>query len=143
LQVTIQITTYDDSDAIDIVDPLPGAFEALDESIYTVTSSTSPITPEPVMGSIGISSLIFGPIILNPFALIEYQQDQVIFHGQEVSAGSYEVSYTAIVTTPGIFLVPSSLASDVKQPEILGLSSSLVFNTTSSSTVFSSQLSCN
>lgn len=139
LQVTLQITIYDDSDAIDIVDPLPGAFEALDASIYTVPSSES---TSPIGGPISISSLISVPIILNPFALIEYQQNQVIFHGQEVPAGSYEVSYTAIVTTPGIFWVPSSLASDVKQPEILGLSSSFVFNTTSSSTSFSSKLSC-
>jgi len=146
LQVTIQITVYDDSDAIDIVDPLPGAFEALDTSIYTVPSqSTGPVGTGPigtgpiVMGTTGT----FSPIIIrNPFALVEFQQNQVIFHGQDVPAGSYEVSYTAIVTTLGLFWVPSTLASDVKQPEVLGLSSSFKFNTTSSTSSFSSTLSC-
>jgi len=116
VKVTIQIIVPDDSSAIDIVDPLSGCIEALDDSFSNRNGRLPPVPQDSV-----------GFVIFDPFAFREYFFDKVVFHGQGVRAGTHTVSYVGLITSPGSFFIPSALAFDVQQPELLGLSASSTF----------------
>jgi hypothetical protein len=112
---TIQITIPDYSPSMRIIDPFPGAFEPLDENIYDLPSNTLDPLWSWYMGA---------------FPIKEFLQDKVVFHGQNIFPGTYTVTYYSIVNTQGSFVLSPTLAYDVFQPEVMGLSEAGNFSTT-------------
>jgi len=119
--VTIQITIPDYSSSIVISDNFPGAIQPLDNNIYSNTASSPPTPP-----------LVWDYwyfYFYEAFSITEFREDKVVFYGQQLFAGSHTVSYTALVNTEGVFVLPPSHAYDAIQPELMGLSAGGVFTT--------------
>eukprot|EP01126_Amoeba_proteus_P027541 TRINITY_DN27333_c0_g1_i1.p1 TRINITY_DN27333_c0_g1~~TRINITY_DN27333_c0_g1_i1.p1 ORF type:complete len:577 (+),score=144.65 TRINITY_DN27333_c0_g1_i1:15-1745(+) len=115
VQVLIEIIIPDYVKRVDIVDPLPGCYEAIHEQF----------------------SQTFGPEISISQFRSEFRWDKVIFHGSWLWPGSHVVSYLAIMTTEGEFVLPPTKAFDPTQPEVMGLSTggvTFLSSLTSSST---------
>jgi hypothetical protein len=115
VMTTIQITIPDYSPSMRIIDPFPGAFEPLDENIYDLPSNTL----DPLWRWYG-----------GAFPIKEFLTDKVVFHGQNIYPGTYTVTYYSIVNTQGNFVLSPTLAYDVFQPEVMGLSEAGNFSTT-------------
>jgi len=105
---TIEIILRDYSNAIKIVDAFPGALNPLDDSIYETPHDTD--SPSPYWWYWGETA----------FSQKEFLQDKVVFTGQNIYAGTYTVKYYSLVSTPGKFVLPPTLAYDVFQPELMG-----------------------
>jgi len=107
---TIQVTIPEHSRSIKIIDPFPGALIPLDSSYKSLPDQESPFWPW--VGS---------------FYKREFLKGKILFYGQNISPGTYTLSYTSVVSTPGKFLLPPTMAYDVYQPEIMGLSEGGIF----------------
>jgi len=134
--VTIQITIPDYSASIEIIDSFPGAIEPQDDLIYGKSSSGNmkrQFRGGMNMGGFNRNRFIsfdywswyFG----GAFSMKQFLKDKVIFYGQNLYAGTHTVTYNAVITTEGEFVFPPALARDVRQPELMGLSSAGVFTT--------------
>lgn len=112
------MTIPDYAASLVIVDPVAGAFEALDENIY----STDAPSPSPRRN-------YWSWYLLGAFHQKEFLPDRVIFYGTNIWAGTHSVSYVAIVNAEGEFVLPPALAYDGFQPELMGLSAGGRFTT--------------
>jgi len=113
---TIEITVPDFSAAIEIVDAFPGCLEPLDDSIYDTPDSNTPLYS-------------WWYSYWGAFTQKEFLQDKVVFHGHYIYPGTYTVQYYSLVNTPGEFVLPPTLAYDLFQPEVMGLSPGGKFST--------------
>lgn len=118
--VTIQITIPDYSSSVKISDSFPAAIEPFDENIYD-TSSSPPLAT-------GFWNYWWW-YFYRAFSTKEFKRDRVVFHGQQLFAGTHSVTYTALVNNEGEFVVPPAYAWDGIQPELMGLSAGGVFTT--------------
>jgi len=116
VKVTIEVTLPDYSSRVDIVDPLPGCLEALDDSFFNVPQNS------------GSWNFRWWWYYYYAFSK-EFKADKVVFHGSWLFAGSHTVSYVAVVSSEGKFLLPPAKAFDPTQPEVMGLSTGGVFTT--------------
>jgi len=114
---TIEIILRDYSNAIKIVDAFPGSLNPLDDSIYD--------TPEDTDDSSTFTYWWFW----RSFSQKEFLLDKVVFTGQNLYAGTYTVKYYSLVSTPGKFVLPPTLAYDVFQPELMGSAPGGTFST--------------
>jgi len=122
VRVTIQITIPDDSPAINIIDPVPGGLEPLNQVFYDY---------QPYSDYLYVPQLYFYQCFYNAFSNIQYFEDKVTWNGYNLIAGTYTVSYVAIANVGGIFALPPTLAYDARQPELMGLSAAGTFTTKS------------
>eukprot|EP01127_Copromyxa_protea_P019958 TRINITY_DN6582_c0_g1_i1.p1 TRINITY_DN6582_c0_g1~~TRINITY_DN6582_c0_g1_i1.p1 ORF type:complete len:1992 (-),score=234.88 TRINITY_DN6582_c0_g1_i1:99-6074(-) len=113
VHVTIEITIPDFSNKVEIVDPLSGGIEALDDSFFASFSDNKP------------DYLFWSPFWVwyrrNAFSN-EFHSDRVLFHGTSLWPGTHSVSYFGIVSSVGDFVVPPTKVFDPTQPEVMGLS---------------------
>jgi len=119
--VTIEFTIADAASTIVISDPFPGALEPQDDLIYSgqTTSRSNPSSRYD----------FWGWYLQSAFSMKEFRKDKVVFYGQRLFAGTHTVTYTALVSTLGQFVLPPTLVSDALQPEVMGLSAGGVFIT--------------
>jgi len=115
---TIEVILRDYSDAINIIDAFPGALDPLDDSIYDINSQSN------------APSYLWWFYYWGAFSQKEFRQDKVVFHGQNLYPGTYTVKYYSLVNTPGLFILPPTIAYDVFQPELMGSTSGGIFTTT-------------
>eukprot|EP00850_Spirogloea_muscicola_P002867 SM000011S19045 [mRNA] locus=s11:484818:497597:- [translate_table: standard] len=108
LQVTLQMTTLDDIEGLQLVDKLPGGCEPL--SYYGASDA-----PDLLSGS-------YAKGFTEPW----YDEQQKTMSAVRVSsgflkAGTYTYSYKVLATTVGHFSLPPCQASVKGQPEVMGL----------------------
>jgi len=120
VMITIEITIQDYSSQIVIVDPLPGALEAVDENIFSRK-----------IRNVDMFSDYWSWYIINIFKTREYRSDKVIITGYNVRAGTHSVHYVATVASEGYFTLPPTKVYDANQPELMGLSAGGMFTTKS------------
>jgi len=123
--VTIQVVLPDYSAAVDIVDPVIGAMDALDDNIYGTSSDNFQYYAYPRFYD------YWSWYMWGAFSQKEFLVDRVVFHGQNIWAGTHSVSYNALVNTDGEFVLPPAKAFDTFQPELMGLSAGGKFVTKS------------
>jgi len=102
-----------------VVDPLPGALEAVDENIATKSSNDNPSPTE-----------FWNWYLANLFSTREFRSDKVVFVGFHLQPGTHTLNYKVIVSSEGIFTLPPTKAYDANQPELFGLSAGGIFQTT-------------
>eukprot|EP00276_Gloeochaete_wittrockiana_P021694 CAMPEP_0184336276 /NCGR_PEP_ID=MMETSP1089-20130417/4630_1 /TAXON_ID=38269 ORGANISM="Gloeochaete wittrockiana, Strain SAG46.84" /NCGR_SAMPLE_ID=MMETSP1089 /ASSEMBLY_ACC=CAM_ASM_000445 /LENGTH=2323 /DNA_ID=CAMNT_0026661255 /DNA_START=188 /DNA_END=7160 /DNA_ORIENTATION=+ len=99
LIISIQVTTPDSIDAIEVVELLVGGLEAQDPSVDPAA--------------------VFDQSFA--FTAREVRKDQVRLSASNAWAGTHSVSYGARAVTTGVFVLPPTRAYAVKQPELMGL----------------------
>eukprot|EP01133_Synstelium_polycarpum_P007649 gene7649-8951_t len=118
VRVTISITTPDDIGGVYIEDSVSAGVEPLDNKIYNELEDVSLNYNSP-----GLRYWFF-----RPFSYRETHKDKVIYHGTNIQAGSYTVSYNAITAIRGTFTLPPTKVYSPKQPEVFGLSDGRTFS---------------
>jgi hypothetical protein len=132
VKVTIEIVIPDYAPTLTIVDPFPGALEALDDSVYDTPNDST-------------NDYFYGYwnwYLHGAFREKEFLRDKVIFYGQNIYAGTHSVSYVALVNSQGEWVLPPAIVFDAFQPEVMGLSAGGSFSTASMPTVTFEQVGC-
>jgi hypothetical protein len=117
--VTIQITLTDDTSNVEVVDLLPGGFEAQDPNIVGGVSRPR---------CYGFSGFPDWRCYFYFFSQ-ETRSGKVIFRSSFLVAGTYTMQYTALTNVVGDYVLPPTKAFNSFAPEVLGLSKTSTWST--------------
>ena len=115
-EVRIRLTMVADARRthVALIDPLPAGLEPLNPALAV----SADLPPDPAERESGWCWC---------WSWYEHQNlrdDRVEAHTSYLSAGTYEYTYVARATTPGMFVVPPARAEEVYAPEVFGRSGS-------------------
>ena len=117
--VRVRVTMVADSNRTNmvLVDPLPAGLEAVNP---VLAASPRPPAEDPVAGSdpVGLPTW-YG---WTWFDHENLRDDRVEAYGSYLYGGTYEYTYIARATTPGVFVVPPARAEEIYAPEVFGRS---------------------
>lgn len=114
--VEVQVTTPDDVKDVLLVDPLAGCLEAEDGGGGRSSSS--------------LGGGDWGWWWYQAFPSRQVRKNEVSAYSPLLTAGTHSFLYTALVVTPGTFVLPPAKVSAALQPELMGLSGGGTFTAT-------------
>eukprot|EP01048_Picozoa_sp_COSAG05_P000373 COSAG05_NODE_10_length_39559_cov_64.255423_7_plen_452_part_00 len=136
--VTLQLTTADDLQDVVLEDWTAGGLEPLDPNVGTtpVLNDNSDCGWPRISSGGGGSGSGGGGFDFAAyrwwFSCTTFQRqtrpDQVTYHSTFVKAGTHSVSYQAMASTSGSWVLPPAKAFVLLQPELMGMSASGTFN---------------
>jgi uncharacterized protein YfaS (alpha-2-macroglobulin family) len=120
VRVALDVDAPTERHHVVVIDPLPGAFEAVNRQLATAVQTTPSAQP-------GLSVLMFdsGPwpnmsIVDGGFYHRETAFDAVRFYAEDLPAGHYRLVYSAQVIAPGRFIAPAPQVKEIYQPDVFG-----------------------
>ena len=134
--VTLQLTTADDLQDVVLEDWTAGGLEPLDPNVGTtpvLNDNSDCGWPRISSGGGGSGGGGFDFAAYRWwFSCTTFQRqtrpDRVTYHSTFVKAGTHSVSYQAMASTSGSWVLPPAKASVLLQPELMGMSASGTFN---------------
>ncbi|CAK8986322.1 unnamed protein product [Durusdinium trenchii] len=115
LCVTIQLTSPDDLEEIEVLDFVPAGLEPIDESLENSETSDR----------IGGDFLFAGGSFLSWER--EIRHDSVRWRTGFIWAGTHTLSFNCLANAPGVYSLPAAKAYSAKHPEVMGLSGAASF----------------
>ncbi|CAE7212115.1 Snapc3, partial [Symbiodinium sp. CCMP2592] len=120
LCVTIQITSPDDLDEVEVVDLVPAGLEPLDEAL----AAAAAVAGEENAGD--NSAFVWG-LLLGRSWKRTVRRDVVRWRSAYMWGGTHTLSFNCIANAPGVYSLPSARAHSVKFPEVMGFSGAASF----------------
>ncbi len=131
VRVRLRITVPRERHFVVIDDALPAGLEAVDLSLRTV--GELPERTEEAEGEEQETQWFYGRWELgmwSPFDHQEIRDDRVVYAATVLWGGTWEATYVARATTPGVFIRPPAHAEEMYNPGVHGRSDGGVFTVT-------------
>jgi alpha-2-macroglobulin len=130
VRVRLRLTVPDDRSFVVLDDALPAGLEAVDLSLRTVgglpgpgaADSAGTEQPDADDSSLGWWYGSWDSGWWSPFEHREIRDDRVIWSARVLWRGTYNVTYVARATTPGVFVRPPAHAEEMYNPAVFGRS---------------------